>query len=65
MKNAHTEHCCKKCGCKYGEDVEEFLTEESLDKMIYPESPFVPCDVVAGRLPQSFPCGQNGVCNGY
>lgn len=38
VRNVHTEHCCKNCGCKYG------------DK---------DCPVVEGRLPQSFPCGNN------
>ena len=45
-KDVNTEHCCKNCGCKYGEDMpieSPFFNEE-----------FIGCSVVSGYLPQSY-----------
>lgn len=50
QKDVHTEHCCKQCGCKYGEG--------------HPDGPFetIGCSVVSGRLEQSYECGTLEVC---
>ena len=48
-KDVHTEHCCALCGCKYGEDREEY-------------DGFKGCSVVNGAKKQSFPCGSTSVC---
>jgi hypothetical protein len=47
-QDVHTRHCCKKCGCKYGED--------------QPIDEFIGCTVVAGVTEQEKPCGQQCVC---
>ena len=54
--DVHTEHCCKNCGCKYGDDAPNHRSDYPLD---------VDCTVKAGVRKQSNPCGKNGVCNGY
>lgn len=52
-KDVHTEHCCKNCGCKYGEDAPEMLEDGGQ---------YIPCSVFANRLRQRLPCGQTLVC---
>jgi hypothetical protein len=54
MKDIHTEHCCKECGCKYGEDVEE--------ESPFSDETFIGCSVVSGDLKQSYQCGKTSVC---
>ena len=51
--DVHTRHCCKNCGCKYGEG--------------NPDGPFdtIGCSVVSGQLKQEYECGKNEVCNEY
>lgn len=53
-KDVHTEHCCKNCGCKYGEDQEV----ESMES----DEAFIPCSVVSGHRDQSYACGKTSVC---
>ena len=55
QKNVHTRHCCKQCGCKYGEDTAE---EGPFD-----DEPFIACSVVSGRLKQESPCGKQYTCS--
>lgn len=52
--NLHTHHCCKSCGCKYGDDKE---VEDPFDNYT-----FIPCPVVDGRDEQEHEC--NGNCLG-
>lgn len=51
--DVHTRHCCKECGCEYGED----SSVETLDGKT-----FVGCTVVSGSLKQEFSCGEASVC---
>lgn len=55
--DVHTRHCCKQCGCKYGED----RPEESMES----DERFISCSVVSGRKTQEKPHGKQGICNGY
>lgn len=42
--DVHTEHCCKLCGCKYGDDLKD-------------DDGYIGCSVVSGRKKQSYSCG--------
>lgn len=53
--NVHTRHCCKNCGCKYGQDVPDWRDDDG----------WIECDVVAGQMEQEYPCGQTSVCWDY
>ena len=53
-KDVHTEHCCKNCGCKYGEDTPEYDP--------YYKEEYIECSVVSGRKIQSYPCTTTSVC---
>jgi hypothetical protein len=53
--DVHIKHCCKKCGCKYGEGEEEFSPDY--------DDGFIPCSVVSGRKKQDYKCGELEVCN--
>ena len=55
--DVHTRHCCKQCGCKYGEDQPE---SDPFDG-----EPLIYCSVASGRLKQEKPHGKQGICNGY
>jgi hypothetical protein len=52
-RDVHTEHCCKTCGCKYGDDVPRDGNDET----------DVGCSVVSGHRKQSYPC--SGECNNW
>jgi hypothetical protein len=56
QNDVHTRHCCKKCGCKYGED----KPEESFD-----DEPFIACSVVSGRKKQENACGKQSTCDHF
>lgn len=54
--DVHTRHCCKTCGCKYGED----KPEES--PFVGDDEPFIACSVVSGRRKQEYACGKQSTC---
>ena len=54
QKDVHTRHCCKQCGCKYGDDKEEDLFED--------DEPFIACSVVSGRKEQENECRKQSTC---
>jgi hypothetical protein len=54
--DVHTRHCCKDCGCKYGED----KPEES--PFVGDDEPFIACSVVSGRRKQEYTCGKQSTC---
>ena len=54
MKDVHTEHCCRTCGCKYGDDHPQTDPETGEE--------WIACTVVSGHRMQSFECGKTSVC---